>query len=71
MRQHSIGYKIQELDSKGKRVPKEKRGSGVDYIYALFPADPGSGAEKNRQKKKILLKRPAPLQLRSRHDYHC
>ena len=58
MGQHSIGYKIQELDSKGKRVPEERKGSGQDYIYALFPPDPGSKAEKNRQKKKILLKRP-------------
>ena len=65
MGKHSIGYKLQELDSKGKRITKDKEGTGEVFIYALFPPDPGSTAEKNRQKKKILLKRedgsPKPM----------
>ena len=40
-------------------VPKDKsRTDGVEYIYALLPPVPGSKGEKNRQKRKFLLRRP-------------
>ena len=50
-------FKIQKLDEHGRRLPEESDLPGVKYVYALLPPKPGSFAAKNREKRRVLLKR--------------